>query len=120
VVNGGVPRLINGVAAHGVAGPHGAWNRYVVSVPRDRSLLRVTLDGPACTPVVRNCIPDLDLYVRRGFDATLSQWQCRPYLQGSDETCTVRNARSGTWHVAVNNAAAALGTPFTLTAALRR
>lgn len=34
---------------------------------------------------------DFDLYVRRGAPPTLSLYDCRPYLGGSNETCLVEN-----------------------------
>jgi serine protease len=32
---------------------------------------------------------DPDLYVRWGANATTTQWNCRPYLDGANETCTL-------------------------------
>ncbi len=116
----GVQRLLNGVGAHGLSAARAGWNRYTFSVPHNRSLLRVTLDGPACTRTGRDCIPELDLYVRRGLDPSPRAWQCRPFLLGPDETCTIRNPRSGSWHIGVLNANAPLATPFTVKATARR
>jgi hypothetical protein len=32
---------------------------------------------------------DADLYTRAGSPPTTSSYECRPYLDGNDETCTV-------------------------------
>jgi hypothetical protein len=44
---------------------------------------------------------DADLYVRRGSAPTLSQWDCRPYLNGSVESCTVTLDSAQAIHVMV-------------------
>jgi len=44
---------------------------------------------------------DADLYVRLGADPTPSQYDCRPYLSGSNETCIVELPSSTTVHVLV-------------------
>jgi hypothetical protein len=44
---------------------------------------------------------DADLYVRRGMAPTTAQWDCRPYLNGSSETCTVTLQNPEAIHVMV-------------------
>src|SRR5690606_28338609 len=44
---------------------------------------------------------DADLYVRRGSPPTTSQWDCRPYRTGNNESCSFSSPASGTWHVMV-------------------
>jgi hypothetical protein len=44
---------------------------------------------------------DADLYVRIGSDPTTSSYDCRPYLTGSNESCTVTLAQASTIHVMV-------------------
>ena len=44
---------------------------------------------------------DADLYVQFGAPPTATGYQCRPYLQGNDETCTVPSTRAGEYHVMV-------------------
>ena len=43
---------------------------------------------------------DVDLYVKRGSEATTSNWDCRPYAYGNNEKCTVNTA--GTYHIMLN------------------
>jgi hypothetical protein len=92
----------------------GHWRLYTIKVPRHRSRLAVTLDcGEPC--------PDeLDLYVRRGSDPTLTAFNCRSAGPGSDESCRIRSPRRGAWHIGVYTAAGAGGTPFEITARHRR
>ncbi len=54
---------------------------------------------------------DADLYVRLGAAPTTSSYNCRPYLSGNTETCTMSG--SGTWYVAARGYTAASG--FTIT-----
>ena len=44
---------------------------------------------------------DADLYVKANGTATVSSWDCRPYLNGSDETCEITFAAPGKLHVMV-------------------
>jgi Bacterial pre-peptidase C-terminal domain len=50
---------------------------------------------------------DADLYVRVGGAPTLTTYDCRPYLDGSNETCAVKLATRGKIYVGVNGYAAA-------------
>jgi hypothetical protein len=49
---------------------------------------------------------DADLYVRIGLDPDLTHWDCRPFLTGSNESCTVQLAQASTIHVMINGYAA--------------
>ena len=42
---------------------------------------------------------DADLYVRYGAKASRRSYDCRPYLDGNNESCTFNNPQAGTWHV---------------------
>jgi hypothetical protein len=42
---------------------------------------------------------DADLYVRFGAAPTTSQWNCRPYSSGNNESCEFNPAQSGTYYV---------------------
>ena len=57
---------------------------------------------------------DADLYVRRGTAPTTASYDCRPYKNGSAETCTVTLAEPGVVHVMVRGYAAS--STYTLTA----
>src|SRR5678816_248472 len=42
---------------------------------------------------------DADLYTRLGTKPTITDYACRPYLIGNDETCTHFNSSTGDWYV---------------------
>jgi serine protease len=39
--------------------------------------------------------------VRYGSKPTTSSWDYRPYLNGNNETVTISNPTSGTWHIGI-------------------
>ncbi len=52
---------------------------------------------------------DADLYVKFGSAATTSSYDCRPYIGGNNETCTIANVQAGTYSVMVNGYSAYSG-----------
>jgi vibriolysin len=66
------------------------WKNYTVDVPAGSSELGVSISGGS---------GDADLYVTHGSQSTTSNYDCRPYLSGNDETCTFNNPSAGTWHI---------------------
>jgi len=44
---------------------------------------------------------DADLYVRQAGAPTTTSYDCRPYLNGNNETCTFQNPTPGTWYIGV-------------------
>lgn len=95
------PTLANGETRSATSGASGSDQFYKIDVPSGASQLQVVIDGPACTGLL-TCSPDLDLYVRHGARPTDSAWECRPYLTGSDETCTLSGPAAGWWYVRVD------------------
>jgi hypothetical protein len=71
----------------------------------------VILDGP-------DTGTDLDLYVRKGARASESLWDCRPFANGSDEQCTVRNTGATTisTYIGIHTYSGAAAAPFNLKA----
>jgi len=49
------------------------------------------------------------MYVQIGSKPTLTTYQCRPYINGNSETCTITNPAAGTWWVMLNGYAAYSG-----------
>lgn len=58
---------------------------------------------------------DADLYVRSGTAPTTTTYQCRPYLNGNNETCTFTAPAAGTWHVLVRGYSTYSGASITAT-----
>jgi serine protease len=84
--------LQKGVAVTGLAGSAGSELRYTMEVAAGASNLTFTMSGGT---------GDADLYVRFGSAPTTSSYNCRPYLSGNNETCTIAAPSTGTWHVMV-------------------
>ncbi len=60
---------------------------------------------------------DADLYVRFGAAPTTSNYDCRPYLHGNDESCEFNPAQSGSYYVMVRGYSAYSGVTLTVEAA---
>jgi len=88
----GSTALQNGVPATGLTASSGTELRYTIDVPAGASNLNFQLSGGS---------GDADLYVRYASAPTVSSYDCRPYLNSSNETCTMPSATAGTWHVLV-------------------
>jgi hypothetical protein len=59
---------------------------------------------------------DADLYVRQGSQPTTTTYNCRPYLSGNTESCSISNPAAGTWYVSVRGYSAYSGVNLTATA----
>jgi V8-like Glu-specific endopeptidase len=70
----------------------GTWKHFPITVPAGATSLTVKQF---------NGTGDADLYVRAGSQPTLSAYNCRPYLSGNTETCTINAPAAGTWYVSV-------------------
>jgi serine protease len=84
--------LQNNVPVTGLGAASGASLAYTVTVPSGSAQLKVSIAGGS---------GDADLYVRSGSAPTDTVYNCRPYLSGNNETCTISAPAAGTWHVRV-------------------
>ncbi len=75
-----------------ISGATGTDNRFTMVVPAGRTSLSFSISGGT---------GDADLYVRFGSAPTTTTYNCRPYLTGNNETCTITNIQAGTYHVNV-------------------
>lgn len=82
--------LQNQIPVNSLSGSTGAEDRYTMSVPSGASNLVFQISGGT---------GDADLYVRHGSQPTTSTYDCRPYLNGNNETCSFPSPAAGTWHV---------------------
>ncbi|TDK30179.1 pre-peptidase C-terminal domain-containing protein [Luteimonas terrae] len=90
---GGDGSLRNGVPVTGLSGAAGSQQFWTIQVPAGTASLRVAMSGGS---------GDADLYVRAGSQPTTTAYDCRPYLTGNNETCTISNPAAGTYHVLIN------------------
>jgi Zn-dependent metalloprotease len=84
--------LTNGVPTAPYSGNGATWKCWTLSVPSGK--LQVVFNQAGAT----GNTGDADLYVRYNSPPTLSSHNCRPYLSGNVETCTISNPAAGTWH----------------------
>lgn len=76
----------------GLSGARNSFTHRSVTVPSGALALSV---------IVRGGSGDADLYVRRGSQPTTSQFDCRPFLNGNNEFCTIDAPAAGTWFVSL-------------------
>jgi lysophospholipase L1-like esterase len=86
---GGGNVLSNGVPATGLSGAQGAQLTYSLVVPAGATSLTFQISGGS---------GDADLYVKYGSPPSTSTYDCRPYLDGNNESCSV-SPTAGTWYV---------------------
>jgi len=82
--------LTKGVAVTNLSASTGNSINYTMSVPAGATNLTFTSSGGT---------GDADLYVRFGSAPTDTVYDCRPYLSGNNETCTIAAPQTGTYHV---------------------
>ncbi|MDJ0807903.1 MAG: S8 family peptidase [Gammaproteobacteria bacterium] len=84
--------LENGVHVTNLAAGVGQSLSFTMDVPEGMTSLSFSISGGT---------GDADLYVNFGSAPTLSSYDCRPYLNGNAETCTISNVQAGTYYVMV-------------------
>ncbi|GMV28629.1 MAG: hypothetical protein AMXMBFR59_07540 [Rhodanobacteraceae bacterium] len=83
--------LCNGVAMTGLAAGTGLQTAtYTLIVPAGATNLTFVTSGGT---------GDADLYVKFGSAPTTASYDCRPYIGGNAETCTISNVQAGTYYV---------------------
>lgn len=83
------------------------WQRFEQPLTSGYSQLQVSISGGS---------GDADLYLNLGSPSSQSQWQCRPYKNGNNETCTISNPQSGTWYIDLYGYNSATGVNLSITA----
>lgn len=82
--------LANGETRSGLSGAQGSWQYFTITLPEGASDLAVQISGGS---------GDADLYLRRGAQPTTSQYDCRPYIGGNNESCSAQT--DGTYHIGI-------------------
>ena len=96
--------LTNGEAVTGLSGAQGAELRYTLDVPSSATSLSFVISGGS---------GDADMYVKFGSEPTTSSYDCRPYKNGNNETCTISNIQTGTYHVMIRGYSSFSGVSLT-------
>ncbi|WP_305852099.1 collagenase [Aliikangiella sp. G2MR2-5] len=81
---GGDTTLLETIAS----GAQGSWNYY--SVDAVAGTLTVQISGGS---------GDADLYVKAGSQPSSGDWDCRPYKNGNEESCSLTVSADGTYHI---------------------
>ena len=84
--------LQNGVPVTNLSGSQGSQTNFTMNVPAGASNLSFAISGGT---------GDADLYVRFGAAPTTSTYDCRPYLNGNNETCSFASPQVGTYYVMI-------------------
>ncbi|WP_018231890.1 S8 family peptidase [Thioalkalivibrio thiocyanodenitrificans] len=83
-------QIKTGETIDGITGDQGSERYFFIEVPAGASDLVIsTFEGTG----------DVDLYVRFGTPPTQSEYDCRPYLPGNEETCEFSTAPDGIWYI---------------------
>ena len=81
--------LTNDTPITNLSGVQNEQTFFKLAVPETATTLSFTLSGGT---------GDADLYVKQGAKPTLSDWECRPYIGGNNESCDM-SASAGDWYV---------------------
>jgi len=100
----GTTALVNGEAVTNLAGGGGESLLFSLDVPAMATDLSFAMSGGT---------GDADLYVKFGAEPTVSDYDCRPYLAGNDESCAIDPAQEGTYYVKVIGYTAFTGVSLT-------
>lgn len=101
---GGGTVLQNGVTVSGLAAATGNMLTYTIVVPAGATNLKFVSAGGS---------GDADMFVKFGSAPTTSSYDCRPYLSGNNETCTIAAPQAGTWYVSLRAYASFSGVSLT-------
>ncbi len=95
------------VSASNISVASGAWKNYTYAIPAGHSTMTIAISGGT---------GDADLHVTHGRKSTASSYDCRPYKNGNNESCTFANPAAGTWYMDLQGYSTASGITLTLTA----
>lgn len=86
------PALVNDVPVTNIGGASGSQQFWKLAVAAGKTSVTFTISGGT---------GDADLYVRSGAKPTTSTFNCRPFLTGNNEICTLTNPVAGDWYVMI-------------------
>jgi len=84
-----VKPLVNGVAVGNLSAAVDSLKHFAIDVPSGQTNLTIKTSGGS---------GDVDLYVRRDNLPTTSVYDCRPYLDGNSESCSIVNPVAGRYY----------------------
>ncbi|WP_309895281.1 S8 family serine peptidase [Archangium sp.] len=84
--------LTSGIESAQYSGASASWTCNTLVVPAGKTSVVFNQTGKTGTT------GDADLYVRLGSQPTTTTYNCRPYLSGNTESCTISNPVAGTYY----------------------
>jgi serine protease len=84
--------MVSGQLIVNLSGASGSFSYYKIVVPPGARTLDVTIQGES---------GDADLYMRYAALPTMSFWDARPYLYGSNERAIITGVPAGDWYIGV-------------------
>lgn len=97
--------VFNGTPVSGLSGASGSDRFFYVNVPSGASNLVMAINGGT---------GDADMYTRFNSKPTTSSYDCRPYLNGNNETCTVASPQAGRYYINLRGYSAYSGVTLTV------
>ena len=82
--------ITNGQTISDLSAAKGEWRYYYIAVPEGAGNLQIQISGGS---------GDADLYTRFGSRPTLAEFDCRPYHNGNNETCSQPVPQPGQWYI---------------------
>lgn len=82
--------LQSGVVKTGLSAAKNSWLHHYIDVAANQAKLEVVQSGGS---------GDADLYLQYNAQPGLQSYQCRPYVGGNAESCTINNPAAGRWYV---------------------
>lgn len=83
------------------------WQRYTQDIAEGYANLSISISGGS---------GDSDIYVRRGSEPSTSAYDCRPYRNGNNETCSFDLPQAGIWHIGIYGYRASSGVTLNISA----
>jgi pre-peptidase len=103
-VTTGAATLTDGVPVTNISGATGSQQFWVMNVPAGKDTLTISISGGS---------GDADLYVKFGSQPTTSVFDCRPFINGNNETCTFNAPAAGSYFVMIRGFATYSGVTLT-------
>jgi hypothetical protein len=94
-----ITQLVSNRPAQGLAGDTDSWNYYRLTVPAGVAQMNINMTGPVGGG-------DGDMYIRLGAFPSLTAWDYRPYVNGSNEAIALSNPLPGDYYIAIHGRSA--------------
>jgi C1A family cysteine protease len=86
-------KIENGQTIADLSAEQNDWLYFNIDIPENAVNLSAKISGGS---------GDADLYARFGAEPTSSEYDCRPYITGNNETCTQKAGKVGKWYIGLN------------------